>query len=91
MEARYIEGVDYDQLQVESDLSYAAIVNRLKRAKRAVRCRIEKLLGCVVILPGRTFIFGGTKVIKLSAEVKLATVGVAAVIGIGGGGVSPGI
>ena len=87
MEARYIEGANYDQLQVESGLSYAAIANRLKRAKREIRCRIEKLLGCVAILPGRTFILGSIEAVKLSAKVKLATVGVAAVIGIGGGGV----
>lgn len=87
MEARYIEGANYDQLQVESGLSYAAIANRLKRAKQEVRGRIEKLLGGVAILPGKTFILGGIEAVKLSAKVKLATVGVAAVIGIGGGGV----
>ena len=87
MEARYIEGADYDQLQVESGLSYAAIANRLKRAKQEVRHRIEKLLGGVVILPGQTFILGGIEVVKLSVKAKLAAVGVAAVIGIGGGGV----
>ncbi|RKU14442.1 hypothetical protein C6502_01075 [Candidatus Poribacteria bacterium] len=87
MEARYIEGASYDQLQVESGLSYAAIANRLKRAKREIRCRIEKLLGCVAVLPGRTFILGGIEAVKLSVKAKLATVGVAAVIGIGGGGV----
>lgn len=87
MEARYIEGVGYDQLQVESGLSYAAVANRLKRAKREVRHRVEKLLGCMAILPGRTFILGGIEAVKLSAKVKLATIGIAAVIGIGGGGV----
>lgn len=87
MEARYIEGADYDQLQVESGLSYAAIANRLKRAKREIRCRIEKLLGCVAILPGRTFILGGIEAVKLSVKAKLAAVGVAVVIGVGGGGV----
>ena len=87
MEARYIEGASYDQLQVESGLSYAAVANRLKRAKREIRCRIEKLLGCVAILPGKTFILGGIEAMKLSAKAKLATFGVAAVIGIGGGGV----
>ena len=87
MEARYIEGVGYDQLQVESGLSYAAVANRLKRAKREVRHRVEKLLGCMAILPGRTFILGGIEAVKLSVKAKLATVGVAAVIGIGGGGV----
>ena len=87
MEARYIEGVGYDQLQVESGLSYAAVANRLKRAKREVRHRVEKLLGCVAILLGRTFILGGIEAVKLSAKVKLATAGIAAVIGIGGGGV----
>jgi RNA polymerase sigma-70 factor (ECF subfamily) len=86
MEARYIEGADYDQLQVESGLSYAAIANRLKRAKREIRHRIEKLLGCVAILPSRTFILGGIEAVKLSVKAKLAAVGVAAVIGIGGGG-----
>ncbi len=87
IEARYMEGADYDQLQVESGLSYAGVANRLKRAKREIRCRIEKLLGCVAILPGRTFILGGIEAVKLSVKAKLATVGVAAVIGIGGGGV----
>ena len=87
MEARYIEGASYDRLQVESGLSYAAVANRLKRAKRDIRHRIEKLLGCVAILPGRTFILGGIEAVKLSVKAKLAMVGVAAVIGIGGGGV----
>ena len=87
MEARYIEGASYDQLRVESGLSYAAVANRLKRAKREIRCRIEKLLGCVAILPGRTFILGGIEAVKLSMKAKLAVVGVAAVIGVGGGGV----
>ena len=87
MEARYIEGAGYDQLQVESGLSYAAVANRLKRAKQEVRQRIEQLLGGVMILPGQTFILGGIEAVKLSMKVKLATVGIAAVIGIGGGGV----
>ena len=87
MEARYIEGASYDRLQVESGLSYAAVANRLKRAKREVRHRIEKLLGGVAILPGRTLILGGIEAVKLSVKAKLAMVGVAAVIGIGGGGV----
>ena len=87
MEARYIEGANYDQLQVESGLSYAAVANRLKRAKQEVRQRIEKLLGGVVILPGQTFILGGIEAVKLSVKAKLAAVGVAAIIGIGGGGV----
>ena len=87
MEARYIEGASYDRLQVESGLSYAAVANRLKRAKQEVRCRIEKLLGGVMILPGRTFILGGIEAVKLSVKAKLAMVGVAAVIGIGGSGV----
>ncbi len=87
MEARYIEGASYDQLQIESGLSYAAVANRLKRAKREIRYRIEKLLGGVAILPGRTFILGGIEAVKLSVKAKLAAVGVAAIIGIGGGGV----
>ena len=87
MEARYIEGASYDRLQVESGLSYAAVANRLKRAKQEVRLRIEKLLDGVAILPSRTFILGGIEVVKLSVKAKLAMVGVAAVIGIGGSGV----
>ena len=87
MEARYIKGASYSELQVESGLSYAAIVNRVKRAKQKVRRRIEKLLGGMAILPGQTLILGGMETVKLSAKVKLAAVGVAAVVGIGGGGV----
>ena len=87
MEARYIDGASYDQLQVESGLSYAAVANRLKRAKQEIRYQIEKLLGGVAILPGKTFILGGIETVKLSIKAKLATIGVAAVIGIGGGGV----
>ena len=84
MEGHYIEGASYDELQAESGLSYAAIANRLKRAKREVRRRVRKLLGGVLVLPGRTVIWGGIETVKLSAKVKLATVGLAAVIGIGG-------
>ena len=87
MQARYIEGASYDELQVESGLSYAAIANRLKRAKQQMRRRIEKLLGGMAILPGRTLILGGIETVKLSTKTKLAAVGVAAVLGIGGGGV----
>jgi RNA polymerase sigma-70 factor (ECF subfamily) len=87
VEGRYIEGASYDELQVESGLSYAAIANRLKRAKQQMRRRIEKLLGGMAILPGRTFIWGGIETVKLSMKAKLAAVGVVAVLGIGGGGV----
>ena len=87
MQARYIEGASYDQLQVESGLSYAAIANRLKRAKQEMRRRIDKLLGGMAVLPGRTLIWGGIETVKLSVKTKLAAVGVAAVLGIGGGGV----
>ena len=86
MEGHYIEGASYDELRAESGLSYAAIANRLKRAKREVRRRVRRLLGGVMVLPGRTVIWGGIETVKLSAKVKLATVGLAAVIGIGGGG-----
>ena len=85
VEGRYIEGASYNQLQVESGLSYAAIANRLKRAKRHIRRRIEKLLGGMLIVPGRTFIWGGIETVKLSVKTKLAAVGVAAVLGAGGG------
>ena len=85
MEGHYIEGASYDELRAESGLSYAAIANRLKRAKREVRRRVRKLLGGVMVLPGRTLISGGIETVKLSTKVKLATVGLAAIIGIGGG------
>ena len=85
VEGRYIDGASYDQLQVESGLSYAAIANRLKRAKQQMRHRIEKLLGGMAILPGRTLIRGGIETVKFSVKTKLAAVGVLAVLGIGGG------
>ncbi len=87
VEGRYIEGASYDQLQVESGLSYSAIASRLKRAKQQMRRRIEKLLGGMAVLPGRTFIWGGIETVKLSMKAKLAMVGIVAVLGIGGGGV----
>ena len=85
VEGRYIEGASYDQLQAESGLSYAAIANRLKRAKQQMRRRIEKLLGGMAIVPGRTLIWGGIETVKFSVKTKLAMVGVVAVLGIGGG------
>ena len=85
VEGRYIEGASYDQLQVESGLSYAAIANRLKRAKQHIRLRIEKLLGGIAIVPGQTLIWGGIEAVKLSVKTKLAIIGVVALIGIGGG------
>ena len=87
VEGRYIEGASYDQLQMESGLSYSAITSRLKRAKQLMRHHIEQLLGGIAVLPGRTFIWGGIETVKLSVKTKLAAVGVAALIGIGGGGV----
>ena len=86
MEAHYIEGASYDELQDESGLSYAAIANRLKRAKREVRRRVRRLLGGVMIVPGRTLISGGIETVKLSAKAKLTAVAVTVAIGIGGGG-----
>ena len=87
MEAHYIDGASYDELRDESGLSYAAIANRLKRAKREVRRRVRRLLGGVMIVPGRTFIWGGFETVKSSVKAKLAAVAVTAAIGIGGGGV----
>ena len=66
VEGRYIEGASYGQLQMESGLSYAAIANRLKRAKQQIRRRIER--SGMAILPGRTFIWGGIETVKLSAN-----------------------
>ena len=86
MEAHYIDGASYDELRDESGLSYAAIANRLKRAKREVRRRVRRLLGGVVIVPGRTFIWGGFETVNLSVKAKLAAVAVTAIIGIGIGG-----
>ena len=85
VEGRYIEGASYDRLQVESGLSYSAIASRLKRAKQHIRRRIEKLLGGMAVLPGRTFIWGGIEAVKLSVKTKLAMVAIVAVLGIGGG------
>ena len=87
VEGRYIEGASYDELQAESGLSYAAIANRLKRAKQEMRRRIERLLGGMAIVPGRKLILGGIETVKLSTKTKLAMVGVVVVLGIGGGGV----
>ena len=85
VEGRYMEGASYDQLQAESGLSYAAIANRLKRAKQQLRRRIEQLLGGMAILPGRTFIWGGIETVKFSVKTKLVSAGIVALIGFGGG------
>jgi len=87
MEAHYIDGASYDELRDKSGLSYAAIANRLKRAKREVRRRVRKLLGGVMIVPGQKFIWGGFETVKLSVKAKLTAVAVTAAIGIGGGSV----
>jgi len=39
---RYIEDASYEQLEAEFGLSYAALRNRLKRAKQAVRRQLQK-------------------------------------------------
>ena len=86
MEGHYIEGASYDELRAESGLSYAAIANRLKRAKREVRRRVRRLLGGVMIVPSRTLISGGFETVKLSVKAKLTAVAVTVAIGVGGGG-----
>ncbi|MBM3237098.1 sigma-70 family RNA polymerase sigma factor [Candidatus Poribacteria bacterium] len=91
LKARYLEDASLKQLQVEYGLSYPAIVNRQKRAKRKVRETVQKLLGGLCALPGREVLeklmLGGIETVNLSLKTKLVTVGVAVILGLSGTGI----
>jgi RNA polymerase sigma factor (sigma-70 family) len=88
MKERYLDESSYDELQAKHGLSYKALNMRLLRAKQKVRARVEKLLAGIGIFSWhdalKKMLSGGIESMKITAKVKIATIGVAAVLVLGG-------
>jgi len=91
LKSRYLEDASYEELQKRYDLSYKALNMRLLRAKQKVRARVEKLLAGIGIYSWqdalKKMLLGGVEAVKISAKVKIITIGVAAVLILSGTGV----
>jgi len=91
LKERYLDDSSYAELQAKHGLSYKALNMRLLRARQKVRARVEKLLAGVGILSWqdalRKMLSGGVEAVKISVKVKIITIGVAAVLVLGGTGI----
>ncbi|HGJ64700.1 TPA: sigma-70 family RNA polymerase sigma factor, partial [bacterium] len=80
MKERYLDESSYDELQARHGLSYKALSMRLLRAKQKVRARMEKLLAGVGIFSWhdalRKMLSGGVEAVKISAKVKIISIGI---------------
>jgi RNA polymerase sigma-70 factor (ECF subfamily) len=91
LKSRYLEDASYEELQKRYDLSYKALNMRLSRAKQKVLARVGKLLAGIGIFSWHDalekILLGGVEAVKISAKVKIITIGIGAVLVLGGTGV----
>ena len=91
LKERYLDDSSYAEMQAKHGLSYKALNMRLLRAKQKVRARLEKLLAGVGIFSWQDavnkMLAGGVETVKISLKVKIITIGVVAVLVLGGTGV----
>jgi len=91
MKEHYLDESSYDELQARHGLSYKALNMRLLRAKQKVRARVEKLLAGIGIFSWHNalekMLLGGVETVKISLKVKIISIGVAAVLVLGGTGI----
>jgi RNA polymerase sigma-70 factor (ECF subfamily) len=90
LKERYLDDASYDDLESKHGLSQSALAMRLLRAKRHVREKIKLLSGVLALswqdMAKKVFV-GGIEAVKISAKVKFITIGVTAVLILGGAGV----
>jgi RNA polymerase sigma-70 factor (ECF subfamily) len=91
LKERYLDDSSYAEMQAKHGLSYKALNMRLLRARQKVRARVEKLLAGIGIFSWqdvlKKMLLGGVEAVKISAKVKIITIGVAAVLILSGTGV----
>ncbi|MEK7400000.1 MAG: sigma-70 family RNA polymerase sigma factor [Candidatus Poribacteria bacterium] len=91
LKERYLDDSSYAELQAKHGLSYKALNMRLLRARQKVKARVEKSLAIIGIFSWqdalKKMILGGVEAVKISAKVKIVTIGVASVLILGGVGI----
>jgi len=91
LKERYLDDVSYDELESRHGLSRNALAVRLVRARQHVREKIKKVLPGLWTLPWqdvvKKMLLGGIEAMKISAKVKIVSIGVAAVLIISGTGI----
>jgi len=90
LKERYLDDSSYAEMQAKHGLSYKALNMRLLRAKQKVRARVEELLAGIGIFSWqdalKKMLSGGVEAVKISAKVKIITIGIAAVLVLSGTG-----
>ncbi|MCX6113081.1 MAG: sigma-70 family RNA polymerase sigma factor, partial [Proteobacteria bacterium] len=90
LKERYLDDVSYDDLEAKHGLSHSVLAMRLFRARQHVREKIKLLSGVLALswqdMAKKIFV-GGVKIMKISAKAKILTIGIAAVLILGGTGV----
>jgi RNA polymerase sigma factor (sigma-70 family) len=87
---RYLDDASYDDLEAKHGLSQSALAMRLLRAKQHVREKIKLLSGLWILSwhdVAKKIFVGGVEAMKITAKVKFITIGVGAVLILGGAGV----
>ena len=87
MESRYIEGASYNQTAGRVRFVVCGDCEPPQACKARNSLPNRKTVGLCGGVAGANIILGGIEAVKLSVKAKLATVGVATIIGIGRGGV----
>jgi RNA polymerase sigma factor (sigma-70 family) len=91
LKERYLDDSSYTEMQAKHGLSYKALNMRLLRAKQKVRARVEKLLAGIGIFSWhdalKKMLSGGVEAVKISAKVKMITIGATIVLVLGGTGI----
>jgi hypothetical protein len=91
LKERYLDDSSYAEMQAKHGLSYKALNMRLLRARHKVRARVEKLLAGIGIFSWQgalnKMLSGGVEAVKISAKIKIITVGIAAVLILSGTGI----
>jgi RNA polymerase sigma-70 factor (ECF subfamily) len=87
---RYLDDVSYDEMEARHGLSHSVLAMRLLRARQHVREKIKLLSGALILSwhdAVKKMLVGGIETMKITAKVKIAAIGVAAVLVLGGTGV----
>jgi len=90
LKERYLDDASYDDLETKHGLSHSALAMRLLRARQHVRGKIKLLSGVLALswqdMAKKIFV-GGVEAMKITAKIKIITIGVGVVLVLGGTGI----
>jgi len=90
LKERYLDDASYNEMESRHGLSHSVLAMRLLRARQHVREKIKLLSGVLALSwhdAVKKMLVGGIEAMKITAKVKIAAIGVAAVLVLGGTGI----